>query len=345
MKLKINIIICLICIIVMDAILLSSAKAKQRGLDPGEKMPEFSALDIKNNNYIYKHGTGKALMIMFISTGQQGSSRAASDINRIISGLGTDKRLETIIAVEDSNSVFEKSTEYGLLKNFNIVVDSEYKLWGKFGIIATPTVIISDANDTIIHVKAGHGYDFIPSVRAYINQVLGISQEKAEEEIQVKTITNDTASARVRRLLQMAGILYEKGRIESAIAEVTKAQEIDPNSTEVKLALAELLCRSNKSKGALDIIDKTKTANNAERAKALTLSGWANRQMGKLDTAEKLLIEATAIDPKSVRALFELGRIYQTKGQTEKAMNLYYKALAVTLGEPKEAQKNELKKP
>jgi tetratricopeptide (TPR) repeat protein len=336
---------CLICIVIVNAFLLSGTKgATQRGLKSGDKMPEFSAVDIKNNNYYYKHDMGKSLLVMFISTGQQGSTQAASDLNKIVSEIGNNsKGLEITIVVEDSNNTFKQSEEYSLLKNYNIILDSEYKLWGKFGIIATPTVIISDANDTVIWVKAGHNYDFIPIVRAHISQILGLSHEKAEDEVSVKTAVNDTIPARVERLLQLAEILSGKDKIEAAIEEVSKAKELDPNSIEVNLKLAELLCRAKKNQEALDIIAVVQTADIAEKAKVLTLSGWANRQMGRLDIARNFLLDALNIDPQSIRALFELGNVYQAQGQTEKAMKSYHEALAIILKEPIEPRESQIK--
>jgi tetratricopeptide (TPR) repeat protein len=65
--------------------------------------------------------------------------------------------------------------------------------------------------------------------------------------------------------------------------------------------------------------------------------GWANRRLGKLEAAEELLLEAVRLNPKSSRALFELGKVYQFQRQSEKAMQSYYKALAHIFSEQVEA--------
>jgi tetratricopeptide (TPR) repeat protein len=303
---------------------------KQRGFRPGDKIPEFSSVDIAGNVYNYKNAGKKAMMITFLSAGQKNSIRAASDIKEVIEDLGKDAELlEVVIVVEDPDSVYLQSEEIKLVKNFKIFIDSEFHLWGKFGIIATPTVIISDANDIITRVRAGHGYDFIPDMRNHLNQALGLAKvSKQEKEIQVRTVTNDTVSAKVKRHLQMAKMLLEKGEYKPAKVEILKAREMDPNSIEIKLQLTELLCRTNQSQAALSEIEKIETTSGREKARILLLSGWANRQMGKLD-------------PKSIRTLFELGRVYQAGGQTEKAMKLYYEALAIILGEREAVQKSQ----
>jgi tetratricopeptide (TPR) repeat protein len=208
-------------------------------------------------------------------------------------------------------------------------------LWGKFGIIATPTVIISDTNDTVLWVKVGHGYDFAPVIGACLNEALGIAQQIDPNDAgRVKTVTNATVAARIKRHLQMANILQQKGRLESAIAEVRKAKDLDPNSVQVALELGELFCRAGQNKAALDFVKRVRATKRFDRARLLLISGWAKRQAGQLDAAEELLLETTTLNPKSSRAFFELGKVYQARGQAEKAMRVYYKALVLVFDEP-----------
>jgi hypothetical protein len=44
------------------------------------------------------------------------------------------------------------------------------------------------------------------------------------------------------------------------------------------------------------------------------------------------------LNPNSSRGLFELGKIYQVRGQAEKAMVSYHKALALLFGEAAETE-------
>jgi len=275
-------------------------------------------------------------MVVFLSPKQKRSARAAADIEQIVRQLGTNaERLETVIAVDDPNGANLLSNQQDPAGNFHILSDPEYKLWGTFGIIATPTVVISDTNDMVIHVKAGYGYDFIPVVRAYVNQALGLAQKTTPEDAgRVKTVANDTITARLKRHLQMAKMLEQKGRLESAIAEIEKARKLDPNSIEATLALGELFCRTGRSKEVIEIAESVIATRPVDKAKLLLISGWAKRQMGEVADAEKLLLEATKLDPKSSRALFELGKVYETKQQIETAMNTYHKALPLIYDEP-----------
>ena len=284
-----------------------SAQAGRRSFAVNDKLPEFSGNTLKGQTFTYKHNQGKALMVVFLSPGHERSARAVKDINDILSQLRTNaEQLQTVIALDNQNSLDLFSIQKGIFKNTHVLLDSEYKLWGKFGIIAVPTVVISDTNDKVLCIKAGHGYDFAPVVRAYLNQALGITQKKPEDAGRVETVANDTIEARIKRHLQMAKLLEQKGRLESAIAEIQKVTELDPNSPEAALELSELFCRAGKSKEALEITESLNLTKRFDNARLLLISGWAKRQMGDIETAEKLLLEATKTDPKSARALFEL---------------------------------------
>jgi tetratricopeptide (TPR) repeat protein len=337
MRRKCNVLIWKVSILAAVQFLLCVAVATgQRRLGIGEKVPEFSATDVNEQVFDYRHGRGKVLMVVFLSGRQKRSARAAVDIVRIVNKLGDNaKRLDVAIAVDDPNagSIFQ-SKEKESATGVHILLDTEYKLWGKFGIIVIPTVIISDTNDTVLWVKAGHGSDFAPVIQARLNQSLGIAQEIDPNDAgQVKTVQNTTVTARIQRHLQMAKILLQKGRHELAISEIKKAKEIDPNSVEVRLELGELLCGINQGKEALEVIDKIQTTKKAEKARALLISGWAKRQMGELDAAEGFLLEATTLDSKSSRSFFELGKVYQAKGEVEKAMKAYHSALLQVFSE------------
>jgi tetratricopeptide (TPR) repeat protein len=314
-----------------------TANAGDRRLAVGKKVPEFSATDIAGRMFHYKPGEGKVLVAIFLSAGQKGSTRAAAEIEMILTKLDPNTEgLVVVVAVDDANGdpCFPPKQDWPT-KDSHIFLDTEYRLWGKFGIIATPTVVIGGKDGKVLWVEAGHGYNFAPVVRARLNQALGIAQEISPEDAgRVKTVANTTVAARVKRHLQMSKILLEKGRFESAIAEVRKAKGLDPNSVEATLELGELLCRVNKAEAALSAIETIETTTKNQKARTLLISGWAKRQMGELDAAEKLLLDATTLDPKSGRVFFELGKVYQARGQLEKAVRAYYNALALVFGEP-----------
>ncbi len=319
-------------VLVVTALLTSSGRADLRKAKVGDVMPEFSLPDSTGATFAYKHGGGKVLVLTFLPTIQNRYERVIADIQAVaenmpeqVGGLG----FAGIISGSTGQDLV-KSREPGSKPAFPIVLDSEYHLWGTLGVIAAPTLLIIGKDDTIVWIKAGEGTDFVPVVRANLNKALGIAQESDAQDAQaVKAVVNDTPEARLQRHLQMAKILEQKGRFDSAIAEVQKAASLDPNSIEPAPALGELFCKSGRNKEALDLAGKVKAVRQTDKARLLLISGWARRQMGELEPAEKLLLEATALDPQSARALFELGKVYQAQNQPNKAMECYFKALTL----------------
>jgi tetratricopeptide (TPR) repeat protein len=323
-------------------LLAAPGLAALRKVKVGERIPEFSLPDTKGGTFTYKGNQDKVLFLSFLPTSQRRIERAIVDIEKVVESLNENiEQLEVVCAISGPAAKdFSPPRKADSKLTFPILLDSNFQLWGRLGVIAAPTVVIVGKDSKIAWIKSGYGYDFVPVARAHLMQALGIAQENTVEDAQkVKTVTNDTVTARIQRHLQMAKILEEKGRVESAIAEYQKAAKLDPNSNTAILELGELLCRTNRNKEALSLTEKLITSKNSDKARLLLISGWARRQMGKLETAEELLLESIKLNPASIRALFELGKIHQAKGQTEKAMKSYYRALTLHFNES-EREKN-----
>ena len=299
-----------------------------RKMKLGDKMPEFSLTDPAQGAFEYKHGRRRVLVIAFLSASQKQSNSAVSDIAQILA----DPQIES--EPLDLVGISTRPLEDDVKPAFPIVLDPQYKLWGKLGIIAMPTVLIVGKDDNISWIRAGHAYDFAPVLHSHLRYELGIAGEEAPEDtVQAKVLSNTTTASRVKRHLQMAKILEGKGRLDSAIAEVRKAQAIDPNSVEPALELGEILCRAGKGEAALDAVENVKSTERRDVARRLLISGWAKRQMGNLLPAEADLLEATKLDPKSARGYFELGRLYRAKEDKDKALTAYHRALMLVFGE------------
>lgn len=317
-------------------IVLSPApgQAKLRKLKVDDKMPEFSLAELNGTTFSYKHNRKRVLLIAFLSANQQQSKDAAADIKQILAGLpGKAESLDFFgVMSEPPKKVFFGPDEGDSKVTFPILLDSQHKLWGRVGIVAMPTLLIVGKDDRVLSTMAGHGYDFAPALRSHLSHALdSVTDGAPEESVEVKTLDNAGTKARMRRHLQMARMLERKGRLDSAVVEVRKALTLDPDSIEPLLVLGELFCRAGKGKVALDAIEKIEAVERLDKARLLLISGWAKRQTGDLRAAEKDLLAATKLNPKSVRAYFELGQVYRAKGDKDKVITAYRKALALVL--------------
>ena len=299
-----------------------------RKMKLGDTMPEFSLTDTEGKTFEYRHDRNRVLVVVFLSAGQKQSESAVADVAQVLE----DPKIKA--ERFDLIGVMTQPPEDGLKTAFPILLDPDYKLWGRLGIIAMPTVLIVTKDDELSWIKAGHSYDFAPSLHSHLLFVLGIAgDEEPQDSVEARALNNKTTASRVTRHLQMARMLEEKGRLDSAIAEVGKARALDPDSVEPALVLGELLCRAGKSKEALDAVEKVQAASRRDTARKLVIRGWAKRQMGSLRPAQEDLLEAVKLDPKSARGHFELGRVYLAKGEKDKTLEEYQKALTIIFGD------------
>ncbi len=325
----------LLCTLTTTAAFLAGpGQATLRKMKLGDTMPEFSLPDSTGKVFEYKHNRKRVMAMIFLSPDQKQSKSAASDIQQILADLRAKAEPFDFVGImtEPPKSDFFESTDSK--PAFPVLLDSQYKLWGKLGIIARPTVLIVGKDDKASWIRAGHGYDFAPALRSNLSYALGIAGADAPKQtVKAKALTNNSAGSRIKRHLQMAKMLEKKGRFDSAIAEVRKAQVLDPNSAEPALELGELLCRAGKGKAALETVANVQVTRRIDKARLILISGWAKRLTGDLVTAEKYLLEATKLDLKSTRGYFELGQVFQAKGDKDKALAAYHRALTLVLGD------------
>ncbi|MHC4863337.1 MAG: tetratricopeptide repeat protein [Planctomycetota bacterium] len=260
-----------------------TAEARGRRLGVGRKMPAFSAVNAAGQTFDHRHGSGKVAVVVFLSGGQKRSAQATADIEEIVSKLdaGTEA-LDVVVVLYDPNSDACFPSEERPAKDFYILLDREYELWGKFGVIVTPTVVIGGTNDKVVWVEAGYGYDFYRSVQLHLHSALGLIDERQAEELtRVQTLVNDTVKAKMQRHLQTSKVLEQKGRLESAIHEARKAHQLDPNCIEVMLRLGQLYCRVGQSEKALAAAGDIKAQSCMEKGRGQHDFGMGKSPIGQ----------------------------------------------------------------
>lgn len=326
-----------IAVLAYSTLIGGDVSTAPRRIPEGALTPEFSAVDTAGRPFIYARSSGKALVLAFLSSQKKQSQEAVEDMCAALSSIPSDRlaSLQVAFVLQDvDDEEFVASIRKGAPAVVQILDDERYDMWGKFGVIAMPTVLIADPQGTVLCVKSGHAYDFVPTVKSSLCQALEIPCDiRPDEGSNARTVANDTTSARARRHLQMAKSLASKGRVIPAIEQARIAQEMDPNLTEVALELGELLCRAGRPQEAIDLANTLSVDSRQDRARISLALGWAHRQMGRLEEAERFLLEGVRLDATSHRLFFELGRVYQDRDDSERAMQAYFRALTLIYGE------------
>ena len=325
----------LAAIVLLVSIFCSTAFGQSRKLKVGDQMPEFTAVDTTGATVNYKHGTNKIIVVSFLVAGQKQSIRAAEDLKKVLGEY--DKYADQVdfhvVAKDPSIASCFAGTDNKPAIKFGLLLDKDFKLWGLFGLIANPTVIIADKSDAIIWIRGGHNYDFALSVKKYLDYALGLNEKPSAEPVKVETLKNKSLASKIRRHIRMAGMLEKKRRYSAAIEELSRGAVLDPNSVDVALAMGQLYCKTGQGESAIKVAGGIKPQTPEEQGSVKLILGWAKRQLGLLDEAESLLVEAVKLNPKTARAYFELGKVYQEKGEHIEAAKAYRKGLEVILDE------------
>jgi len=320
-----------VVVLIFSTVISEGVSTPPRRIPEGALVPEFSAVDTTGKPFVCRRSSGQVLILAFLSSEKKRSLEAVEDIFGALSSIPPERltSLEIAFIMQNvDNRQFIESIQEKAPTVVHILDDDQYDIWGKLGVIATPTVLICDRGGKVLCVKPGHAYDFAPVVKSRLFQALEIPYDDgADKAATVRTVANSTVSARAKRHLQMAQLLARKDKISSAIEQAQMAYEIDPNSPKVALELGELLCRAGQAQKAIKLVSSVAAQNNRDKARVNLALGWANRQIGKLEKAEEFLQQGIGQDPTLPRLYFELGRIYQQRKDSEKAMQAYFRAL------------------
>ncbi len=305
-----------------------------RRVHVGDTMPEFSLTDARGTSFRYEHQQARVLGILILQAGQTHLQRLVTDLEVLLQKLRVEAPAFDCIGVMSGSgtSEFLRSREPDAGKALPIVADPNFAFWGKLGVIATPTAIVVGADHKVRWIKAGFGYDFVAGFHSQLNEALGLGGSVGTTA-HVQTLENTSVQSRRDRHIQLARALAKKARWESALGELEKARELDPNAVDVALELGEILCRTGKNEAALKTVAQVKAESAEDKAHVMLVSAWAKRQMGDTGAAESLLTKALELAHESPRILYELGKVYEAKGDTEKALACYRRALAEVFGD------------
>jgi len=337
MKTTRNIVVAVVSVLAFSTVICGGVSTPPRRIPEGALTPEFYAVDTTGKPFACTRSSGKVLILAFLSSQQKHSQKAVEDIFGALSSIPSDRltSLQVAFILQNvDNREFIASIQKEAPSVVHILDDDRYHIWGKFGIIATPTVLISNPQGMVLCVKPGHAYDFAQVVKSRLFQALEIPYDVSPDDTStVRTVANSTMSAKAKRHLQMAKLLSRKSRVSSAIEQAQMAYEIDPNSPEVALELGEFLCRAGQAQKAIKLVSSLSGQSNRDKARINLVMGWAKRQLDQLEEAEKFLQEGIHQDATSSRLYFELGRIYQQGNDSKKAMQAYFRALQLIYGE------------
>jgi tetratricopeptide (TPR) repeat protein len=100
----------------------------------------------------------------------------------------------------------------------------------------------------------------------------------------------------------------------------------DANNVECRYALCALLVRQGRREEATRMVEDW-LAREPARGDAYALDGWLWHETGDLPRAQSRLQQAVQFDPGNVKALTELGLVYESLRRPDRALALYERSL------------------
>lgn len=299
-------------------VLLASA------LPAAEQQPSeirLATKDAQNHSIVVPMG-GQPSILLFIRTSQPQSADAMKQV------LLLDPHAQIVAVISGPAARDEASALKGW--PHAVVADPGYEISGSAAVRVWPTAIVLSPSGTIKGHIAGVPKSFADDLGAYVNFAGGIIdaqqlQAKLSQHNEVKDDLADEAARHLRVAMQN----MNSGALDTAQKEITAGLTKQPGNPLLQLAQARLLLLRDQPEQALAVLDRI-LSSTVPAVQANVLRARALRQIGKVDEAEALLVQATKLNPDPAEADYELGRVYEQKGKLDLAANCYRQAFEHT---------------
>lgn len=320
---------CAVC-----ALATVSARADElRNLKRGEPMPAYRLPTVTGELVDSESLKGSVLVMVCLSAEQRSSEMAEMDSAAVVKALGAEPvKLVHLTADVVQKPYFQRFRDERKIDT-PLLLDAERTLYGRLGLIVFPTTIVVDEQGRLAHVISLHGPDYNHVLDAYIRHALGkLTDAQLEEALKARPSANGSPKSLASAHRAAARMLHEKGLNDAAVQELNKAREQDPTNPDVLLDLADIDLAMGSLEESEKLVVSVLESQPANR-RAKQLKGIALFKRNNLAEAETVLLEALALNPEPARVHYYLGRIYEQKGDTPKALEHYREALGRFLGE------------
>ena len=304
-----------------------------RGVKAGALVPEYQLTTLTGETADSRQYQGKVVVLIYLSAEQRNSERAATDADRIVKELGSESVVLLFVTADVVyRSYFEKYWEEAGL-SAPLAFDGQRKLYSKLGLFVFPTTVVIDKEGRLSHVLSTRGTDYAHVLDSYLRHVLGeLDAEQLNERLTARSFDRGSPRSLAARHRAAARLLRDKGLLDGACKELLAALELDPESVQIRLDLADLYLDQDRLKEGEAIVDAVLKSDPRHR-RARSLKGIALFKNGQLDEAGTILTDALELNADPARTHYYLGRVYEERGEKDRALEQYRLAILQLLRE------------
>lgn len=299
-----------------------------RNVEPGNALADFTLKDLDGMDRTLSAEQGHVVVLSFIKPDQDKSVKALNALEEVYGTLRNDGLTVWAVISGSEGADAARSLVEQLDLEYPILVDPDRKLYGEYGLFIFPATAIVDQDGKFNYEYSSYGADYILTIMDKAKVLLGLmSEEELARDTEKKAIVELSETEKeAERSMQMARVLLERGFGSKALPKLEKAIELNPALAEARLLAGELYVESGKNTEARAQFDAVLAAEPNSRPAMVGLATVLMAE-GDLDGAEAKLQQAVMLNPDPTMALYRLGQVYEKKGETQKAMETYRKAL------------------
>lgn len=302
-------------VVVVIALALPPPALAFRNAAVGSAVPAL-ALDGRSVARVAVPASGRVTIVLFWRPGQTFSEEALADLAALAPSLGA-KGVVTVAIAETG------SQPKAAALPFEAASDRERQASDAYGVIVFPSTAVVDARGVLRAYVPSRSAAYRAVVEAHALLALG---EITEPELTARLgrageVYGQSAEGAQAALKRGTALLAERN-LEDAARELARALALQPNLTEAHLQLGWVRLEMNDPREAQKEFAVV-LARNPTSPGARVGVGIARLRLGQTDEGIRQLEEAVVLNPEPVRGHYELGRAYEARGDTARAVYHY----------------------
>jgi tetratricopeptide (TPR) repeat protein len=308
-----------------------AANTELREAKIGEPLPPFSVQvperpDVTNETY-----RGRVLMVVFARPDHAKSLEALKVAQNVLAEYADSKLAVLAVSTKAEGADLMAAVASKHRLTFPIAVDAGRRMYGAIGVVVAPTTLLVDEAGVLRfvlpHVRVGHE----DRLRTHTALLVGrIDQAEHDRRLAIPNQARVEGQDGWTRRLGLARRLVEQGKYDLAVGTLKelRAQRDVPAAI---VLLGDALLRQgqvDEAAACLDALGKEE----AKSPKVKAVLARLELARGNEEAAEAYLVDAVGTAPAKGPLLYQLGRIYERRGDLKKAAECYRQALQEVYG-------------
>jgi len=316
------------------------AGAAFKYLKPGMDVPEFSLKTLDGQEYTLASVKGQpATLFIFWATWSPRSMPALVDAQKLSAEYAA-KGLKVIavnvnklsLGMDDRRQIGE--TQEQLKLTIPVVIDNGLETYNTFGVVATPSTAVIDAEGKIVHEAASYLASTGADIRESIEILLGVREAPKADAVAAKPVYKPDSKA--LRHYNFGRTMLQRGNKDKAMGQLEDAAAVDPTYAAPRILLGHLLLAKKETASLEKAAEHFKKGMELDpgNVSAVTGYGEALLELGRVDEAAAAFEKAVALDPTYTPAVSSQALTFSKQGKAAEAEARFKAALELNPVDP-----------